>query len=70
MTYDPKYRDIMENLLGRTAIAEDMDSAIAIGGRHGHRFRIVTLDGQVLNAGGSMTGGSTSRSSGRSHPGQ
>ena len=54
----------MENLLGRTAIAEDMDAAIAIAGRHGHRFRIVTLDGQVLNAGGSMTGGSTSRSSG------
>ncbi len=64
LTFDPKYRDIMENLLGRTVIAEDMDSAIAIAGRHGHRFRIVTLDGQVLNAGGSMTGGSTSRSSG------
>ena len=64
LSFDPKYRDIMENLLGRTAIAEDMDSAIAIAGRHGHRFRIVTLDGQVLNAGGSMTGGSTSRSSG------
>ena len=62
--FDPKYRDIMENLLGRTAIAEDMDSAIAIANRHGHRFRIVTLDGQVLNAGGSMTGGSTARSSG------
>jgi chromosome segregation protein len=62
--YDPKYRDIMENLLGRTAIAEDMDAAIRIAGRHGHRFRIVTLDGQVLNAGGSMTGGSTARSSG------
>ncbi|MDD6023115.1 MAG: chromosome segregation protein SMC [Oscillospiraceae bacterium] len=62
--FDPKYRDIMENLLGRTAIAEDMDSAIAIANRHGHRFRIVTLDGQVLNAGGSMTGGSTSKSSG------
>ena len=62
--YDPKYRDIMENLLGRTAIAEDMDSAIAIANRHGHRFRIVTMDGQVLNAGGSMTGGSTAKSSG------
>lgn len=64
ITFEEKYRDIMENLLGRTAIAEDMDAAIAIAGRHGHRFRIVTLDGQVLNAGGSMTGGSTSRSSG------
>jgi chromosome segregation protein len=64
ISYDPKYRDIMENLLGRTAIAQNMDAAIAIAGRHGHRFRIVTLDGQVLNAGGSMTGGSTARSSG------
>ena len=62
--FDGKYRDIMENLLGRTAIAEDMDSAITIANRHGHRFRIVTLDGQVLNAGGSMTGGSTAKSSG------
>ena len=62
--FDGKYRDIMENLLGRTAIAEDMDSAITIANRHGHRFRIVTLDGQILNAGGSMTGGSTAKSSG------
>lgn len=64
ITFDPKYQNIMENLLGRTAVAEDMDAAITIAGRHGHRFRIVTLDGQVLNAGGSMTGGSTSKSSG------
>ncbi len=64
ITYDRQYREIMENLLGRTAIAQDMDAAIAIAGRHGHRFRIVTLDGQVLNAGGSMTGGSTAKSSG------
>ena len=64
ITYDPKYQNIMENLLGRTAVAEDMDAAITIAGRHGHRFRIVTLDGQVLNAGGSMTGGSTAKSSG------
>ena len=62
--FDPKYQNIMENLLGRTAVAEDMDAAITIAGRHGHRFRIVTLDGQVLNAGGSMTGGSTAKSSG------
>ncbi len=64
ITYQSRYRDIMENLLGRTVIAEDMDSAIAIAGRHGHRFRIVTLDGQILNPGGAMTGGSTARSSG------
>jgi len=61
---EPKYRDIVKDLLGRTVIAEDMDSAIAIANRFGHRFRIVTLDGQIINAGGSMTGGSVSRNAG------
>ena len=64
ITYDKKYQEIMVNLLGRTVVTEDMDTGIAIAGRHGHRFRIVTLDGQVLNAGGSMTGGSSQKSSG------
>ena len=64
VTHESKYLEIIENLLGRTAVAEDMDAAIQIAGRYGHRFRIVTLDGQVLNAGGSMTGGSTAKSSG------
>ncbi len=64
VTFDKKYRDIYLNLLGRTAIAEDLDSAIAIARRHGHRFKIVTLDGQTVNAGGSMTGGSASRNTG------
>ena len=41
-----------------------MDAAIAAARRYGYRFRIVTLDGQVLNPGGSMTGGSVSRSAG------
>lgn len=62
--FDERYREIFQNLLGRTVIAEDMDDAIAMARKFGHRFRIVTLDGQVLNAGGSMTGGSASRSSG------
>ena len=61
---DSKYEDIIKDLLGRTVIAEDMDCAIAIANRFGHRFRIVTLDGQVINAGGSMTGGSVSRNAG------
>ncbi len=61
---DAEYGPIVEDLLGRTVIAEDMDAAIAIANRFGHRFRIVTLDGQVINAGGSMTGGSVSRNSG------
>ena len=64
ISYEKQYHEIMVNLLGRTVIAEDMDTAIAIAGNHGHRFRIVTLDGQVLNAGGFMTGGSTQKSSG------
>ena len=55
---------IMMFYLCITVIAEDMDSAIAIANRFGHRFRIVTLDGQIINAGGSMTGGSVSRNAG------
>ena len=55
---DKKYADIIENLLGKTVVCEDMDSAIAIAKKYKNRFKIVTLDGQVINAGGSMTGGS------------
>ena len=62
--YDEAYKNVFANLLGRVIIAEDMDSAIAIARAYRHRYRIVTLDGQVLNAGGSMTGGSVSRSAG------
>ena len=61
---DEGYRGIIANLLGKTVIAQDLDAAIAIANRYGHRFRLVTLDGQVLNAGGAMTGGSVSRSAG------
>ncbi len=59
--YDPQYEKIMLSLLGRTLVAEDMDSAIAISRKYSNRFRIVTLDGQLINAGGSMTGGSAAR---------
>ena len=55
---EKKYRDIIENLLSRTVVCEDMDSAIAMAKKYNNRFKIVTLDGQVINAGGSMTGGS------------
>ena len=54
----PDYREIARSLLGRTAVAEDLDDAVAIAKKYGYRFRVVTLDGQVVNAGGSMTGGS------------
>lgn len=62
--FDPRYEKIFSSLLGRTVIAEDLDKAIAMARKYGHRFKIVTLDGQVLNPGGSMTGGSVSRSAG------
>ncbi len=55
---DEKYLEIVESQLGKTVIVEDIDAAIAIGKKYKHRFKIVTLDGQVINAGGSFTGGS------------
>ena len=61
---DERYRRVVENLLGRTVIVETLDDAIAMARRYQNRFKIVTLDGQVMNAGGSMTGGSVSRSAG------
>ncbi|MEA4965003.1 MAG: chromosome segregation protein SMC [Oscillospiraceae bacterium] len=61
---DAQYREILLNLLGRTVVAEDLDCAIAMAKQYGNRFRIVTLDGQILNMGGSMTGGSASKSAG------
>lgn len=61
---DDEYRRIMSNLLGRTVIAEDIDYASVIAKKYGYKFRIVTLDGQVINAGGSFTGGSAVQSHG------
>ena len=62
--FDARYERVFSNLLGRTVVAEDLDRAIAMARKYGYRFKIVTLDGQVLNPGGSMTGGSVSRSAG------
>ncbi|MCC8074469.1 MAG: chromosome segregation protein SMC [Clostridiales bacterium] len=64
VTCQDTYRDIAANLLGRVVVVEDMDAAIAMARRYRYHFKIVTLDGQVLNPGGSMTGGSVSRSAG------
>ena len=61
---DGRYRPIVENLLGRTVIAENIDCAIAMARQYRNRFKIVTLDGQVMNPGGSMTGGSVNKESG------
>ena len=62
--FEEKYRPIFLNLLGRTVVVEDIDCAIAMARKYQNRFRIVTLDGQVMNRGGSMTGGSISQNSG------
>ena len=64
ISFQPQYRNVFSNLLGRVAVMEDLDHAIAAARKYGYKFRIVTLDGQVLNPGGSMTGGSASRSAG------
>ncbi len=58
------YRGIVENLLGRTVIVQDIDAAIAMAAKYKNRFKIVTLDGQVMNPGGSMTGGSVNKEAG------
>ncbi|MCM1226579.1 MAG: chromosome segregation protein SMC [Clostridium sp.] len=62
--FDACYTNIVNSLLGRTAVAEDIDSAAMIAKKYGYKFRIVTLDGQLINAGGSFTGGSAVRSAG------
>jgi len=64
VSFDPRYKNVFSNLLGRVAVMENLDTAITVARKYGYKFRIVTLDGQVLNPGGSMTGGSASRSAG------
>lgn len=61
---DNRYKEIISNLLSRVVVVEDMDCAIGIAKRYGNRFKIVTLDGQVINPGGSMTGGSAAKGAG------
>ncbi len=62
--YDSKYEKVFSNLLGRVVICEEMSDAIAMARKFGYKFRIVTLDGQVVNPGGSMTGGSANKNAG------
>ena len=62
--YQPEYQGIVYSLLGRIAVVEDLDSATEIARKNGFRFRIVTLDGQLINAGGSFTGGSVAKNAG------
>lgn len=58
VSFAPEYRGIVENLLGRTVVAENLDAGIEIMRRGRHAFRLVTLEGDVMHSGGSMTGGS------------
>ena len=64
VSFDEKYKGIFENLLGRTVVAESLSDAVRMARVSGNRLRIVTLDGQIINAGGSMTGGSSGKNSG------
>ncbi|WMJ23683.1 chromosome segregation protein SMC [Paludicola sp. MB14-C6] len=64
ISYDSKYKNIIESLLGRVVIVDDIDTAVLIAQKNGYKFRIVTLDGQVVNAGGSLSGGSRNKSQG------
>ncbi len=64
VTCESAYRGIVENLLARTVIVQDLDAAIRMSQKYRSRFKIVTLDGQVMNAGGSMTGGSVNKDAG------
>ena len=62
--YDEKYRGIIEQLLGRTVIVETIDDATDIARDNKYSFKAVTLDGQVVNPGGSLTGGSVGKNTG------
>lgn len=61
---DEVYRPVVLHELGRTVVARELDAAIAVSRKFGGRLRIVTLDGQLINAGGSMTGGSAAKNVG------
>lgn len=57
VTFDEKYRGIIEQLLGRVLVVENLSSGIELAKKNQHKYRIITLEGDVMNAGGSMTGG-------------
>lgn len=63
-TCESKYNNILSSLLGRIVVADDLNSAASIAKKYSYKFKVVTLDGQVVNAGGSLTGGSLNRNMG------
>ncbi|CCQ97460.1 Chromosome partition protein Smc [[Clostridium] ultunense Esp] len=64
VSYNYEYKDILEYLLGRTIVVEDLDDAIVVAKKYNYSYRVVTLKGDIINAGGSMTGGSLPKISG------
>ena len=64
VTCDKKYRNIIDNLLGRTLVVSDLDEATETAKMNGYAYKTVTVDGQTVNAGGSLTGGSVGRNIG------
>lgn len=58
LSYDEKYKNILENILGRTIVIDTIDNGIKFAKETGHKYKVVTLDGEILNPGGSLTGGS------------
>ncbi len=64
VSVDAKYREIIKYLLGGTAVTEDIDSAVVLAKKYNYRIKVVSLDGQVVNPGGSLTGGSLVKNAG------
>lgn len=63
-SFDKKFEKIFSNLLARTVVAETLSDAVAMSKKYDHQLRIVTLDGQLVNPGGSMSGGSAAKNTG------
>ena len=62
--YEKKYTQVIKNLLGRVVVADNIDNAVIIAKKFNYRFKIVTIDGELLNPGGSISGGSVNKTSG------
>lgn len=60
----PQYREIVNSLLGRIIVVEDIDAAVKIAKKHNNKYNVVSLDGQIVNSGGSLTGGSLVKNAG------
>ncbi|MBO5370448.1 MAG: chromosome segregation protein SMC, partial [Clostridia bacterium] len=61
VSYDDKYDGIFKSLIGRCVVMDNIDNAVTLAKKTGYKYKIVTLDGQLLNPGGSLTGGSINK---------